>query len=658
VSYGTWGPQRTGGVPMPIVKSGGHWVAIAIVAVVVGLPVSLMTAVISWSSENDPGAQSTLAFFGFVGWCIAGVFALVGWREGRRGEQFMHARWVSLVVLVLVAWKCVLLYGIGWGLARWRSKHGPLQKPWAKTIDEYQAVLPPGDRGFIVSNDEPLWAAMAANTRGKPVPGGHLGWSTDFDEAISASPREAVLVLGRPGSGKTSAVIIPSVLIAPGAAVASSVKTDVMNATWKSRSRLGKVWHLRLGDEEPTPQGVVVCRWSPLVGIRTWDDARIMASRIAAPAMKASKDGGDGGDHFLERGRDWLECLLYAAVLGEYPISKVADWALNPDSDETQQQVGEQLTYAAGNGDGGAGIAKRQLDGLLAIPDRERGSIKSTLTRLLRIYGSVTARKLGDAPNFDPKAFVRSGNGEMGSGDTLYITAPPDKQQELAPLVAGLLEAIRYATYERAAAIAAGREQPRPHVSFVLDECANTAPIPLNEIVAEAGGQGLHLVVGLQDLSQARVRWGRAADGFLTLFGTKLVLPGVMDEQTLRTFSDASGEYDRQMQSYSVSTQNVGEWNIPRQTVSPSFSTVRQKVLTPGDIANIPHGCGLLYRGAVWELIRIGMHWQAPWTTVLDHAENRHYLYSEDSGPQLVTTHPTLALPREEQATEALPRQR
>ena len=40
-----------------------------------------------------------------------------------------------------------------------------------------------------------------------------------------------MLVLGPPGSGKSSGVIIPSILVAPGATVSSSIKADTMLAT-------------------------------------------------------------------------------------------------------------------------------------------------------------------------------------------------------------------------------------------------------------------------------------------------------------------------------------------------------------------------------------------------------------------------------------------
>jgi type IV secretion system protein VirD4 len=111
--------------------------------------------------------------------------------------------------------------------------------------------------------------------------------------------------------------------------------------------------------------------------------------------------------------------------------------------------------------------------------------------------------------NFDAERFV-------GSTDTLYVTAPANKQALCAPLVVGLLEQIRQATY-RHAAEAIDR---RPPVYMCLDEVANMAPIhDLPALVSEVGGQGLHVMVCLQDLSQARKRWGDdAADGFLSLF--------------------------------------------------------------------------------------------------------------------------------------------
>lgn len=106
----------------------------------------------------------------------------------------------------------------------------------------------------------------------------------------------------------------------------------------------------------------------------------------------------------------------------------------------------------------------------------------------------------------------------------------------------------------------------------------------------------------LQDLSQARARWGTVADGFLTLFGTKLVFPGVADQHTLETISTALGEYDRKVVTQ-TKAPIPGQWFGSQR--SYSHSTQRTRVLSPGEIANIPAGHALLLDGVRWELLTL-----------------------------------------------------
>ena len=74
--------------------------------------------------------------------------------------------------------------------------------------------------------------------------------------------------------------------------------------------------------------------------------------------------------------------------------------------------------------------------------------------------------------------------------------------------------------------VQAAKRRPRRRMLWVLDEFANIAPIhDLPALVSQAGGQHLQVMVGLQDLGQARTRWGdAAADGFMPLFQTRLIL--------------------------------------------------------------------------------------------------------------------------------------
>ena len=147
------------------------------------------------------------------------------------------------------------------------------------------------------------------------------------------------------------------------------------------------------------------------------------------------------------------------------------------------------------------------LAGILGTEERERSGIFSTAAGILAAYRSEAALQAACAPNFDPVAFSYS-------GDTVYVTAPGHAQDQLAPLVVTLIEQICRAAY--------ARPSDACPLVLALDEVAQIAPLPsLPHLAAEGGGQGVVTLACLQDLSQARVRWGEAADGFFSLFSTK-----------------------------------------------------------------------------------------------------------------------------------------
>lgn len=69
----------------------------------------------------------------------------------------------------------------------------------------------------------------------------HTGWWTWPDgtaQELFAGLQHSVLVLGPPRCGKTSTIVVPSVVEAPGAVVSTSTKPDVLETT-------GVVGHLQ-----------------------------------------------------------------------------------------------------------------------------------------------------------------------------------------------------------------------------------------------------------------------------------------------------------------------------------------------------------------------------------------------------------------------------
>ncbi|MDQ6615483.1 MAG: TraG/TraD/VirD4 family protein [Actinomycetota bacterium] len=187
-----------------------------------------------------------------------------------------------------------------------------------------------------------------------------------------------------------------------------------------------------------------------------------------------------------------------------------------------------------------AHIAADVLEGIAATDGREQSGIFSTADGLLSAYRTDAVLHAARRPDFDPDAFA-------ASCDTLYICAPGAAQAQHAALVVALLDHIRTATY---------RHRPYPPMLWGLDELAHVAPLAdLPATIAEGGSQGLVVLACLQDLSQARSRWGPAADGFLTLFAHTIVLAGVADLATLRQISALAGDTDIPYKSVSRPTK-------------------------------------------------------------------------------------------------------
>lgn len=417
-----------------------------------------------------------------------------------------------------------------------------------------------------------------------------------------ADSQHAVLVLGPPRSGKTSAIVIPTLLCASGPAVCTSTKTDVLRATRRAREEIGEVWLFDpAGAQADWPKGVRRLCWSPIAASCTWDGA-LLTARAMALASDAGRGTANEG-HWRERAAALLAPLLHAAALTERPIGEILRWVLQQDLDP----AGKALQA------GDIQVANDVLVGIARTDARERSSIFSATAGVLSAYNAHAARQTAAVCNFDPARFVRS-------GDTIYITAPAHQQALVAPLIVGLLEQIRYATYARGEEGRRDREEQegsgRPPVLWCLDEVANIAPIhDLPALVSEAGGQDLHVVACLQDLSQARARWGEAADGFLSLFQTKLVLAGVADTRTLEAVSLVIGEYDRHVVSHTATRSRTQTLKAPSNDGdSIVHSTQRQRVLSAGEIHRLPAGHALLLDGARWGLARLTpAHRCEPW---------------------------------------------
>jgi type IV secretion system protein VirD4 len=512
------------------------------------------------------------------------------------------------------------------GPARERQRLLATQRQQQAEAEQWRQRLPE----VVAANSEnPLGTVRELTARGNG--GVFLGLTPDYREWMTAERQQAVMVLGPPRSGKTSALIIPSVLAASGPVVSTSTKIDVLQATAAARSQIGRVWLFDPSGTEPVPPGVLELHWSPIRSSRTWDGARAIADAMVGAS--SAGEGVENATYWTESAKTLLAPLLYAAALDGHTITDVRRWVTRNWLEDAGQILEAE----------GADAAADDLSAIWATEERERSSIFSTARIVLTAYGSDGAAARSQRQNFDTDRFVRS-------ADTVYITAPSHLQNVLAPLVAGLLEDIRNATYALARQQARGEAPATWPVLWALDEVANIAPLKkLPSIVSEAGGQGLQIMACFQDLSQAKTRWGAAAEGFLTLFGTKVVFAGIGDKTTLDALSTLVGDWDRPYVAFNTNTGQSSQFGFPigvsfgnSTGTGQMYSARREALLSPSEIANIPPGHALTVRTNRWGLVQATPFFAAqPWQAVLASTPSRIVDYGgPDELPEPARTSP------------------
>ncbi|HEY4929061.1 MAG TPA: type IV secretory system conjugative DNA transfer family protein [Acidimicrobiales bacterium] len=454
-----------------------------------------------------------------------------------------------------------------------------------------------------------LWALRVARDASAHAQHGlYLGH--DAHTWHHAEAQQSVLALGPPRSGKTSALLIPNVLSAHGAVVTTSTKPDVLDATREARSMLGTC-HLfdPTGSVDDRP-GVHRLRWSPLTGCSSWRTALSAARSLVLVGSGGAGAARTEGSHWTERAQALLAPLLHAAAIEGADMRTVLTWV------DRRQALPAQQAFSGPAGDDRA-IARDLLDGIVTTDERELSGIWSTASGALGGFRSTQALAATCNPDFDPVNFVRS-------ADTLYIAAPAHHQSLVAPLVVGLIDDVRRAAYGRAAS---GLERSDPPVVLALDELANVAPLPeLPSMVSEGGGQGLVTLACFQDLSQARHRWPGQADGFPSLFGTTVVLPGIGDVATLEALSVLAGDEELVTRSVNRSHVLTGRpltdlLSHGRPQVGEQLSTQWRRRLAPDEITRGRPGSALAFdaRNQPSWVTLAPAHRTEPWVSLRGH---------------------------------------
>jgi hypothetical protein len=448
-------------------------------------------------------------------------------------------------------------------------------------------------------------------------PGIPLGRAIPGGQPLFALWEYVLIALAGPRVGKTTTLVIPAILEAPGAVVTTSNKRDTVDATRDPRAQLGQVW---IFDPQSIAREPPTWWWNPLSYVK--DDAK--AFKLAEHFASSARADGAVQDAFFEpAGQDLLAGMLLAAALSHRAITQVFTWLSEPTNQEPVDVLrANDYTLIAAD-----------VQGVIMAPEKQRGGVYGTARQMascLKIRSTeqwvapLGSNFAGDRrTQFDPDQFVR------GTG-TLYSLSK-EGQGSAGALVTALTAAVVEAAEEYATGQPGGRLAVPMLV--VLDEAANVCRWKnLPDLYSHYGSRGIPIMSLFQSWAQGSVVFGR--DGMRKLWSAsnvKLYLGGVAEAEFLRELSELVGDYDKDTASASYS----------RGVRSTNHQLRRERILDPAELAALPRGRAvMLSSGARAALIQT-----VPWMVGRHAAAVRSSIAAHDPGAAARAPLPPVTMP-------------
>ncbi|HEX6537671.1 MAG TPA: type IV secretory system conjugative DNA transfer family protein [Candidatus Dormibacteraeota bacterium] len=403
----------------------------------------------------------------------------------------------------------------------------------------------------------------------------------------------SVLVVGPTRSGKTTCLVVPNLLDWRGPAVVTSTKGELLALTAARRQRLGPVYVY-----DPTGElrdRVASVSWSPLTGCADLDRAWMVAAWLCAGLQQGTSRGDNDWAHWAESGKLLIAPLLFAAANTRHTVVDVHTWIHAFDL-VTPSALLEEMLHDSHPAAGDAARALTMIASIDQRPERERGTVFSTVMRIFNVFNERAVAESAETSRFDPRAFLaRSG--------TLYLCTPRQAPERIASLFVGVLMTVVTEAYAVAESSPAGRLSA--DLGLFLDELVNVVPIEdLPHLASQGAGRGVLLLSIVQDLSQLRSRYGvDRAHSILNNHPAKLILPGISDPETVDLLSRLVGRHA----VTDVQVSRGGDGRVTR-----AYTVRHDSLATPDALRQLDASSAVaLYRGRPPILVRL-----RPWYRV------------------------------------------
>ncbi|MBJ2329467.1 type IV secretory system conjugative DNA transfer family protein [Schaalia cardiffensis] len=379
-------------------------------------------------------------------------------------------------------------------------------------------------------------------------------------ELVSSFEDVGINISG-PRTGKTTCWVVPRILQAPGAVVATSNKRDIVDITCPLRARGGRTWVF-------DPQGICdeprTWWWNPLRQITNAVEAKDLA-QVFVDSTRAANATTNA--YFDGAAQDVITALLLAGGRGNKTLRDVYRWVTDPDDREPLRILERS----------GEAMAAQSLASNMGLVAETRSGVYGSAGQVLSFLLNEAALawvEPGGAEEFIPEEFV-------SSSDTLYCLSQEGKGSA-SPIVTALTVAVVQAALVHAKAQANGRVATPMLIE--LDEAANVCRWrDLPDLYSHLGSRGICVDTILQSWSQGAHAWGDAGIRKLwSASNVKVYGGGVSERDFLSQLSDLIGVHYVDAVSTSTSIQG--------RSTSTSRASQQRPIATVSDLQALPAG--------------------------------------------------------------------
>ena len=461
----------------------------------------------------------------------------------------------AAVYLVLLVLLIVAGCATSWLLTRWQRWRHEQQR---RERDRSLAWAQPAQVGHLLTDGRDPHRVVLGRLAG---------------HTVAAEARRSVLVVAPTQAGKTTCLVMPTVVRWRGPLVVASTKPDVLRQTHRHRESVGG------GAAVFDPTGVVdqagdiaTARWSPLMSATTYVEAERTARRLLKAASEESPDA-NGGKFWENTAGKLLAPLLYAAANTAGDLGTIGYWLDTKETVEVDQILRHLRDPDA-------------LNAWTATTGRESRTRDSAYASCESLMTSFTAPGVRTATTLTDGASHIDPCRVLDERQTVYLIGSADDQDVLAPLFIALVQSILREAQRRYTVTGTPLDPP---LMLLLDEAGHVAPLPeLPTLAATGAGQGIQIVSVWQDLAQVEDRYGRRARTLVNNHTARVFMPGSADHGTLDQVSRTLG--DHQVDRESQSVDETG-----RRSRTRSRHDIR---LAPPDyVRTLPRGSAIVLYG-------------------------------------------------------------